>query len=193
MNKHTQMIHMPSYAGKLLTAMPHNTDVNFQHSVVFISSHDSRGATGLIVNRILDGLSFKDLLQQVDIAITYKCQDQFIAYGGPMDIRRGLVLHSLDYITPTTEIVNEQFGVTATVEILKAMGRGQGPIKSFVSLGFSGWNPGQLELEIAENQWFVTEANEMILFDLPLSQRWRYIFGQVGIDLSHLSLDLGHA
>ncbi len=179
--------------GKLLVAMPYMQDSRFHQSVIYICGNDSNGTMGFMLNKSLSGLAFRDLLKQVDIQAGYNCPDLAIVYGGPVDISRGFVLHSLDYHIDTTVLVDGHVGVTSTLEILKALGRGEGPARKIVALGYVNWSPGQLDSEIAENNWLIVRPTTELLFCTSADMKWRMAMSSMGVDPAALSLECGHA
>ncbi|MES2608552.1 MAG: YqgE/AlgH family protein [Pseudomonadota bacterium] len=179
--------------GKLLVAMPYMQDSRFHQSVIYICGNDSNGTMGFILSKSLSGLAFRDLLTQVDIPTGYNCPDLTIVYGGPVDISRGFVLHSLDYHIDTTVCVDRHVGVTSTLEILKALGRNEGPSRKIVALGYVNWTPGQLDTEIAENNWLIVQPTTELLFCTDVDMKWRVALASMGVDPAALSLECGHA
>lgn len=179
--------------GKLLVAMPYMQDSRFHQSVIYICGNDSNGTMGFMLNKSLSGLAFRDLLKQVDIPTGYNCPELTIVYGGPVDISRGFVLHSLDYHIDTTVFVDGHVGVTSTLEILKALGRGEGPARKIVALGYVNWSPGQLDIEIAENNWLIAHPTTELLFSTSADMKWRMAMTSMGVDPAALSLECGHA
>ena len=73
------------------------------------------------------------------------------------------------------------------------MATGQGPEKSLVALGYAGWEAGQLEYEMLANSWLSVPATPGIVFDLPFADRWSEAANTLGIDISRMSPDAGHA
>ena len=138
--------------GQMLIAMPQMQDP-FSRSVVYICAHTAEGAMGLVVNRLFNALSFPDLLEQLNIKPTPVCDQIRVHFGGPVEAGRGFVLHSTDYVQETTLLVDELVGLTATVDVLKAIADGRGPRHSLLALGYAGWAAGQLDGEIRENAW----------------------------------------
>ncbi len=191
--KNTHALELSKLSGKILVAMPYIQDARFHQSIIYICGHDANGTMGIIINKYLTGLSFHDLLKQVDITIGYNCTDLPILYGGSVDIRRGFVLHSLDYAIDSTVFVDDQFGVTSTLEILKALSRGEGPKKKIVALGYAGWTAGQLEKELSDNGWLVVDANEHLIFNAPVDEKWRTAMASIGVNPAALALECGHA
>jgi len=180
-------------AGQLLIAMPQMRDPRFARSVVYLCAHTAEGAMGIVVNRAFDGLSFTELLEQLDIEPAPGCDKIQVHFGGPVEGGRGFVLHSADYMHETSLMVAEGVALTATVDVLKAIAEGDGPRKSLLALGYAGWSPGQLDSEIRENAWLNVPADEALLFDADLGHKWEAAIHKMGIDFAALSGDAGHA
>lgn len=181
------------FTGQMLAAMPNMADTRFSKSVIYVCSHSAEGAMGLVVNRLVQSLSFPDLLNQLDIE-TYGLEEQIrIHLGGPVDSERGFVLHSPDYRKDSTVVVGEDFALTATIDILRDMASGMGPSQSLLALGYAGWGPGQLDQEIMENGWLTVPADGSIVFDDVVETKWERALGQLGIDPRLLLDEAGHA
>jgi len=179
--------------GQLLVAMPHMPDPRFAKTVIYICSHSEEGAMGLVINRLVQSLSFPDLLNQLDIE-SYGMEDQIrVHLGGPVDEERGFVLHSPDYMKDSTVVVGSSFALTATIDILRDIACGDGPNQSLLALGYAGWGPGQLDQEIIENGWLNVPANNEIVYDDKLDTKWERALGQLGIDPRLLLDEAGHA
>jgi len=148
---------------------------------------------GLVVNKLLDQVTFPDLLEQLNIDDGIKDEMIQVHFGGPVEAGRGFVLHSDDYMQESTMVISENFGMTATIEILKAIAEGDGPRRSLLALGYAGWGPGQLEHEIQQNGWLCVPADETLLFDHRLDNRWEQAMAKLGIDINMLSTEAGHA
>lgn len=179
--------------GKLFLAMPALGESYFERSVIYMCSHDSEGAMGLIINQPLLTLSFDDLLEQLKIKPTGDIKNEIIHTGGPVEPGRGFVLHSADYIQESSMIVRENLAVTATLDILKAIAVGEGPKDKLMVLGYSGWAAGQLEQEIQDNAWLTADADAELIFHTDAEQVWPRAMAMLGIDISMLSSDAGHA
>jgi putative transcriptional regulator len=167
-----------SLSGKVLISMPLLQDPRFTYVVIYVCGHDAHGAMGLIVNKALPTVTFEEL---------------FIHYGGPVEVRRGFVLHSSDYISDSTVIIENGFAMTATLDILRAIAGDKGPKQSLIALGYVGWGAGQIESEIQDNGWLIMEANQKLVFGDDLEGKWRFALGSLGIDPAGLSFDVGHA
>ncbi len=185
---------MQSLAGTLLVAMPHMLDPRFARSVVYLCAHsESEGAMGLVINKVLGSLTMGELLAQLNIEASGPLRSRPIHFGGPVETGRGFVLHTADYRDEGTLVVADDLAVTATLDILRAIGKGSGPQKSLLALGYAGWAPGQLDAEIQANGWLSVAADAEFVFDPDLEGKWRRALRRLGIDLSMLSSDAGHA
>jgi putative transcriptional regulator len=190
----TNKIRLPNFfTGHLLVAMPQMEDSRFERSVIYMCAHNSDGAMGLVVNRLFDAITFPDLLEQLNIETTPKTEQIRVHFGGPVESGRGFVLHSDDYVRDGTLKVRSGFALTATVDILKAIAVGEGPRRSLLALGYSGWGPGQLESEIAANGWLVVPADPSIVFDRDLDDKWQSALAATGVTLATLSGVAGRA
>nr|WP_132460613.1 YqgE/AlgH family protein [Rhodovulum marinum] len=181
--------------GKFLIAMPGMGDPRFEKSVVFLCAHSDEGAMGLIVNKPMAELSFSDLLAQLEITRAPGARDIRVHFGGPVEHARGFVLHSGDYNSgsDTTLRVGSRFGMTATLDILEDIARGDGPAESLLALGYAGWGPGQLEGEIQDNGWLTCDAVPDIVFDAADATKWERALRTLGIDPLMLSAAAGRA
>jgi putative transcriptional regulator len=185
---------MKTLAGQLLVAMPQMSDQRFARSVIYLCAHsESDGAMGLVVNKPLGSLTLAELFTQLDIVSKGKAPERPVHFGGPVEIGRGFVLHSADYREDATLEVDGRISVTATLEILRAIGRGEGPRQSLFTLGYAGWAPGQLDAEIQANGWLCVAADDAIVFGGDHEGKWQRALAKLGIDLSSLSSDAGHA
>lgn len=179
--------------GQLLIAMPTMMDPRFQRTVIYMCAHSSAGAMGLVVNKPMDGISFPDLLQQLGIDSAKLDDHILVHFGGPVEPARGFVLHSTDYMREGTMVIDDGIGLTATVDVLKAIAHGQGPRRSLLALGYAGWAPGQLDQEIQANGWLHATADEDLVFGFEHDSKWPRAIRKVGFDPGRLSTDAGHA
>jgi len=183
-----------SLAGHLLVAMPQMQDPRFARAVVYLCAHNEDGAMGLVVNRLLDDVAWPELMKQLGIETPATTgNDRHIHFGGPVEAGRGFVLHSADYVEDGTLVVGGNVALTATLDILRAIGRGAGPKRSLLALGYAGWGPGQLDSEIQANGWLSVAADEDIVFDTQHGDKWQRALGKLGIDLLSLSGESGRA
>lgn len=178
-------------------AMPGLGDPRFDHAVIFICTHDEKGAMGLMVNTPIEGVNFKDLLKQLKIDADDKDAADIlkspVMNGGPVETQRGFMLHSNDFSDEGSIVINNDFTVTGTIDGLKSVAKGEGPKKMVFTLGYAGWSPGQLDQEIQKNAWLTVEADKEIVFDTALDKKWERALGKIGIDPGMLSASSGQA
>lgn len=182
-----------SLANSFLIAMPNLADPNFSKTVTYIFEHTPDGVIGITINRPLD-LTLGEILGQTQTLVTNRRYvDQIVHVGGPVEGERGFVLHSADSEWASTLKVSGDLAVTTSSDILEALGQGDGPSSFFVALGYAGWSAQQLEDEIAENVWLTCPADTNIIFDVPADERWQAAADRIGVDLSLLFTEAGHA
>jgi len=176
-----------------LISMPQMQDACFRNSVIYILEHGEQGAFGVIINDAL-GMEFESLLAQVDIDIINEtARSTTVLRGGPVDAGHGLVLHKPGPSFGVTHDFQNGISLSSSRDILEAIALGEEPATYLVVLGHSGWAPGQLEMEVAENAWLTCRANSDILFKTPLHERRQAVATLMGIDLSNVVGDAGHA
>ena len=144
-------------------------------------------------------MTFKGLLDQLELDPggddgNGPDNDLPLYAGGPVEPGRGFVLHSDEYQREDSTLrVSDDIALTATIDILKAMAAGDGPNQTLVALGYAGWRPGQLDQELSQNGWLTAKATPEILFNTPDDRKWPKALASLGIDVSALSSDAGHA
>ena len=180
-------------AGQMLVAMPQMQDPRFERAVVYMCAHTADGAMGLVVNKLVDALSFPDLLEQLEIDAPQAQNRIQVHFGGPVESGRGFVLHSADYVRDATLVIDDAVALTATVDIVRAIVKGDGPSRSLLALGYAGWGPGQLDREIQANGWLSVPAERDLIFGEEQSRKWELAMATIGIDFSKLSGEAGHA
>jgi len=180
-------------SNQFLIAMPGMTDPNFAQTVTLICEHGSKGALGIVINRALP-MNLGDVFEQLGLeSADLELARQPVLSGGPVQTARGFVLHSPGGEWESTLPFSERLHLTTSRDILNAMAEGRGPRNALVALGYAGWDAGQLDDEMARNAWLNVSADERLLFDTPLDDRWREAGRLLGVNLMHLSSDAGRA
>jgi putative transcriptional regulator len=178
---------------QLLIAMPGMLDPNFNSTVTLICEHNDEGALGIVINRPLD-LKLGGLFEQLALEEPDATAANFpVMSGGPVARERGFVLHNPGVEYESSMPVSENIQLTLSRDVLDSMAAGNGPDKSLVALGYAGWEPGQLEAEMLANTWLNVPATAEIVFDTPFADRWFRAANAIGIDISRISPDAGHA
>lgn len=182
--------------GALLIAMPGMPDPRFDHAVVLMCAHSPEGAMGLIINKPTPDLSAAMIFDQLDVDTRDTPPSMPVHFGGPVEVGRGFVLHSLDFRSDiATMEIGSDFGVTTTLDVLEAIASGQGPRDVLLTLGYAGWGPGQLEEEISRNGWLTAPGPcpRDLVFAPDSDGKWASALALIGVDPSILSGDAGHA
>lgn len=176
-----------------LIAMPHMADPHFAQTVTYLVEHNEQGAMGLVINRP-SGLNLADVMEQLrpDDTPPALCQSLAILSGGPVQTDRGFVLHPSGHSYQATLELGE-LALSTSQDALFAIADGQGPDQHLITLGYAGWEAGQLEQELTDNAWLTCPADSEILFTTPFDQRLVAAAARLGINLSLLSAQAGHA
>ncbi len=187
--------------GQMLIAMPAMLDERFARSLIYVCAHSAEGAMGIVVNHPAPNINFSDLLVKLDVVpaadvirLPSRAGVVKVMRGGPVETERGFVLHSADFfIEDSTLPIDDGICLTATIDILKAIARGDGPASALLALGYAGWAPGQLESEIQGNGWLHCSADSDLVFGADIGGKYGRALKKIGIDLGMLSSEAGHA
>ncbi|MCH9639134.1 MAG: YqgE/AlgH family protein [Betaproteobacteria bacterium] len=176
-----------------LIAMPAMADSVFFKTVTYICEHNERGALGLVINRPTD-LTFIDLFKQLGIQQQDALENNtLVLFGGPVQLDCGFVLHQPIGQWQSTLGVNQEVGLTTSLDILKAIANSEGPDQILIALGYAGWAAGQLEYEMSQNAWLSVPASLDVIFDLSSEERLSAAMQLLGVDYANLSHEVGHA
>jgi len=179
--------------GHLLIAMPTMMDPNFHQTVTYICEHSDLGALGLVINRPLD-MGLGEVLEQLSLdSPDETLTAQPVLRGGPVQTERGFVLHESTREWEATMPVGEAIYVTTSQDILSSLAAGNGPERALIVLGYAGWGAGQLDAEIRENAWLSVPADPRIVFETPFERRWEEAARKLGVNLTTLNTQAGHA
>ena len=185
---------LSSLQNQLLIAMPSMTDRYFERSVIYMCEHSEEGAMGIVINQP-STMTFRELIHQADkdAVVEDSKSEQIVVCGGPVNQDRGFILHQTQPGWGSSIAVSPDLMVTTSKDILAVLGNDKGPDKSIVALGYAGWEAKQLEQEIQDNSWLVVEADEDILFNMPIHAKWQAAVNKLGVDVWQLTQDVGHA
>ena len=180
---------MTNLSNHFLVSMPQINDPIFRETIIYICSHDRNGAMGLIINKSVNELDLNqeknEILKQTKLHNMKPAPNVY--FGGPVDLNMGIILHPLDYSTKKTIKISNKIGVTSDTKILSDIIEGFGPSMFRFSIGYTGWDNGQLEKEFQNGDWLVVPSNSKIIFDMPDEQKWQYINNKLGIAISDFS------
>lgn len=187
------MIESSFLINQFLIAMPALNDPNFSQTVTLLCDHNEDGAMGLVINRPI-GIDSQELFAHLAIDdVQHDVGSTPIYQGGPVQTERGFVLHKGVGEWEASIVVSDDIAVTLSQDIIEAIAHGKGPEEYLITLGYAGWGAGQLEAELAANAWLNGPAETGIIFATPIEQRWRASALHLGVELSTLSPDIGHA
>ena len=186
-----------SYKNHFLIAAPNMKDPTFAGAVIYLCEHTEKGAMGVMINRSLN-LTIASLLQRLNITVTNEdTEAAWLFDGGPVQTERGFVLHRPKHFYHSTLMITNNVMLSTSKDVLDAIGCGENHPKDYlVSLGYSGWSAGQLESELAVTGWLVAPADEAIIFDTPVEERYRKALAILGLESTSLEnwiSEEGHA
>lgn len=178
---------------QFLIAMPDLEASPFDQAVVLIVDHTDKGAMGLVLNH--PGTTSHQLLFEKLKLPTDKLQQptQPILLGGPVAPERGFVLHDGQRDWENTFDISDDLKVTTSTDILQSISHGEGPDNWLFTLGYSGWDAGQLEDEIRQNAWLTSPSDRQLMFHQPLKKRWQLALGQLGVNPDQITAFHGNA
>ncbi len=179
-------------SGQILLALPGMADPRFDRAVIAMCAHDEQGALGIGVGATIANIGFHALLEQLEIE-PGEAPNAAVHFGGPVEPQRGFILHSLDWGGQESMQIGDKWGLTGTLDVLRAIAAGKGPKHWISALGYAGWGSGQLDEEMTRHGWFTAKGDTGILFETETHQRWPETYKRAGIDPALLAHDAGHA
>jgi putative transcriptional regulator len=182
-----------SLKNHFLVAMPGLTDPAFAGSLIYLCEHSvEEGSMGLVVNKPL-AITWANVFQKL-VKGDFQGSDEPVLIGGPVEVERGFVLHTNSAKRWESSMrITKDLLMTTSTDVIAALGQGDGPDQALICLGYAGWEPGQLEEEIANNAWLSLPSDLDILFNTPMEDRAVAAAKSIGVDLNLLSADSGHA
>lgn len=160
------------YAGKLLVAEPQVRDPRFAKSVVFVVAHDSTGTMGLVINKVMGEVDSQQILESLGLEPSKQQMDLELRFGGPVELERGFVLHSADFLPKTSRRIESGIAFSADAETMRAIIENRGPKRYLIAFGYAGWSEGQLEMEIKRGDWRILPSDESRVFTGKPDQLW---------------------
>jgi putative transcriptional regulator len=162
--------------GRLLIAEPFANDDYFRRSVVLVCDHSDKGSFGFVLNNYLD-LDFNDLSEE-KLSINTR-----VSVGGPVDIKNLYYLHSFPNEVPDCFKINEKLALGGDYKTLMKLLKGKKNPEKYARffLGYSGWTELQLDKEIEDKSWIVTDPElDMSLLDTSSSDLWYKCLNSLG-------------
>ena len=196
---------MESLQGQFLVAMPMMQDKRFKESVLYVVEHNAEGAMAIAIHETLPGISFGDVLSDIQLSksegkknpkieVSAHMAEQPVLRGGPVQVGQGFVLHSADCeLKQEAFAINSEIALSANLEILKTMALEDRPHQSLFALGYCGWSPGQLEGELSQNSWLTVPHSTDLLFNTNFEKRYDKALDLIGVSRANLSAFSGRA
>ncbi len=187
------MTNISTLANHILIASPSLTSPGFEHAVIYVCEHQDDNAVGLIINQpmvyplgiVFDQLHIEPLHQETN--------KKPLLFGGPIQPERGFVIHKQSGDWRSSLPLRDGVTITTSHDIIKAIAYDAGPKDVLVTLGYSGWSEKQLEHEIINDFWLVCPYKPELMYDVPFEERWHYAGSLLGINMSQLTSQTGHA
>ena len=181
--------------GNIICALPQLDDIFFSKSIIYLTHHNKDGAVGIVLNYKVMTIKGAQLFKKLNIEnVSRNLETDFLFHiGGPLNQNNGFILHSKDYHSQNTTNVTKQVKLTCSTQIISDIAQNKGPEQFFISLGYSGWGPGQLEDEIKKNSWININEELDLLFEIDSEKKWKNALQKTGIDFSKLSNYFGNA
>lgn len=179
--------------GNIICALPQLKDLFFTKSLIYLTHHNHEGAIGIVLNYKIMNVSGDDLFEKLNIVNKNKNKNFSLHIGGPLSQNNGFILHSKEYKEKDTIKITQSVNLTCTTKIIEDIAKNMGPKKYFISLGYAGWGPGQLEEEIINNSWIKIKEELDLIFDVEAEKKWDKAIKITGIDFSKFSSYSGKA
>lgn len=175
-----------------LVATPNLDDSTFSGSVIYICEHSENGAMGVIINKP-SPIGMEVVFASTGNRIPERFINHYIMMGGPMQVDRGFVVHTPIGNWQSTLTITDDNGISTSKDIIESLAKDERVEKALLTIGYSSWTKGQLEHELAENSWFVVPADNHILFDTPVEEKYDAALSKLGINHVNLMHGVGHA
>ena len=182
-----------SLKGQFLMSMPGMADPNFSKTVTCICEHTQEGAIGIVINRCHPSLSGRNIFDELSLEYIPEAGRLPIYLGGPVHINEIFIVHGPPFHWQGCIMITDNLAMSNTMDVLKAVSQGHGPLSALLAIGCAGWGPLQLEAEIKANAWLTCYADEDIIFNIAVENRWDKSIRKMGIDPALLSDTAGHA
>jgi putative transcriptional regulator len=183
---------MENLTGHFLIATPQMPDPRFREQVIYICAHSREGAMGVSINNPSQEITMMEILLSTNIPLPQGPLPP-VYTGGPVEMESGFILYSSEKPIGSGLSVTSNIGLSRESKLLEDISKGQGPKDYLFLLGYAGWGPGQLEMELLDNSWLTVPGDSSILFHTPDEFKWKSAARRFGIDISMFSSVVGNA
>ena len=179
-----------SLAPSLLLSMPQLIDPNFNRTVVLLCKHSGEGAFGLVVNRPL--VTTGRIVVNLDPPVTPD-HDLQVWIGGPVEPQRSWILigEEPDDEEERGMRVSDGLYLSTSPDLLRRLLEPQPPPQARLMIGYSGWGPGQLEAELEQSAWLMSDVDRELVFNTPPERMWEAAIRRLGADPAALHTSRG--
>lgn len=164
-------------AGRLLIAEPFMFDMYFRRTVVLLIDHSEEGSFGVVLNK-------PTFIKIKDVVDSFPDVDYPLYSGGPVDINNVYFLHRLSKIisdgSPVKDDVSWGGDKKEIIQILESNFFDDSQLRVF--MGYSSWEPGQLDTELKQKAWVVADFNPEIVFNTEPTKLWSTIVESMGTE-----------
>ena len=183
---------MPSLAPAFLVSMPQLLDPNFKRTVILLCRHSEEdGSFGLVVNRPL--VTAGRVVVNLDPP-TGTERELELWVGGPVEPQRSWMLvggERGDAEGAGGIAIADGLYLSTSPDLLRRMLEPDPPVRVRLVVGYAGWGPGQLEAELEESAWLITEIDRELIFATPPQEMWEAAIRRLGADPSALHASRG--
>jgi len=183
---------MDSLQGHFLISTPQMPDPRFQEQVVYLCAHNDEGAMGLVINNPTSEITLLDVLYGANLPLPEGPLPP-VYVGGPVEQDAGFILFAEDGGDYHSLDVTEGISLSRDARMLEEIAWGRGPEKFLFMLGYAGWGPGQLEVELMDNGWLALPGDHETLFSTPDENKWKMAASRYGINITIFSDSVGYA
>jgi putative transcriptional regulator len=179
-----------SLAPALLLSMPQMADPNFARTVILLCKHNDDGAFGLVVNRPL--VTTGRVIVNSDPPVETE-RELEVWVGGPVEPQSSWMLvgdHEQETGRGGMRICDGLY-LSTSPDRLSRLLEPNPPERTRLVIGYSGWGPGQLEFELAESAWLLSDVNADLIFSTPPERMWETAIRRLGADPAALQMSRG--
>jgi putative transcriptional regulator len=180
---------------QFLIAMPQMADSYFANTVTYLWKHSDDGALGIVINKPLRAC-VTDIFEELEIEYNIEeghFRGQQVLAGGPVERDKGFIIHDAGEAWESSISVTTDISICTSKSILEDIASGNGPENYLIALGCAGWAAGQLEQEISANAWLTVPASTDLIFSRDFDEKAQKAAAILGVDLQHISPDIGHS
>jgi putative transcriptional regulator len=178
----------PKLAPALLLSMPQLADPNFRRTVVLLCEHSEDGAWGLVLNRPT-GQHAADVVNLTPPVVGDSGLEVWT--GGPVEPHRGCLLLAEEPLGSEAHEVSPGVFIAVSAELLHTIISGAHMERARLLMGYAGWGPGQLDRELTESSWLISEVSTDIVFETEPAIMWEAAIRRLGVDPAALQTSSG--